>query len=231
MTTAFIEALRGAARPVIMEVKRKDGRGNDLLGERTVAEIVAGYESVGAPCISVVTGRWFGGTEELLREVSAQTRLPLLQKDFITTRRQLLRAQELGVAAVLLTAALLPRAALPDLVEQCLALGLTPFVEVTSEAEIASLPRGEACVVAVNNKDIRGREIEAGDVQRSLSLLPAVMRSGTRCPVSASGIDHPEVAARLLGAGFAGLLMGTELLRARDLPSWLEELDRLRAVG
>ncbi|MFJ7910143.1 indole-3-glycerol-phosphate synthase [Kitasatospora sp. NPDC096204] len=225
MTAEFIEALLDARRPVIMELKRRDATGHDLFGDRSAARLVADYQDVGAPCLSVVTGRWFGGTPDLLREVVAATDLPVLQKDFITRRDQLHQARETGASAVLLTAALLPRATLGRLVDLGLRLGLTPFVEVTTEEEISRVPRAEECVVAVNNKDIATRERGAGDLGRSSSLLPAVLSSGTRCPVSAGAIQGPDDAARLLEEGFAGVLVGTGLLRAASLPRWLDGLD------
>ncbi|MFE7589019.1 indole-3-glycerol-phosphate synthase [Kitasatospora sp. NPDC057512] len=230
MTAEFIEALLDARRPVIMELKRQDAAGADLFGGRSAARLVADYQDVGAPCLSVVTGRWFGGTPELLREVVAATDLPVLQKDFITRRDQLHQARESGASAVLLTAALLPRATLGHLVELGLRLGLTPFVEVTTEEEISRVPRAEECVIAVNNKDIADRERGAGDLGRSSSLLPAVLGSGTRCPVSAGAIRSPDDAARLLEEGFAGVLVGTGLLRTPSLPAWLDGLDARRGT-
>ncbi|MFC9648365.1 MULTISPECIES: indole-3-glycerol-phosphate synthase [unclassified Streptomyces] len=228
MTARFLEALLTAGRPLVMEIKRRDAHGYDLLGGRTPAAIVESYEGAGAPCISVVTGRWFGGTTDLLRDVAALTDLPLLQKDFITRKDQLSTARDLGASAVLLTAALLPRSSMRTLITASLALGLTPFVEVTEEAELDGLPHAEECVVAVNNKDIKAKERDRGDLDRSLALLPAVRASGTRCPVSASAIDGPLAAAKLLDAGYAGLLVGTSLLRTDSAAGWVDRLDRAR---
>ncbi|MFD4245019.1 indole-3-glycerol-phosphate synthase [Streptomyces sp. NPDC058525] len=231
MAPSFMDALLGADLPVIMELKPRSADGEDLFRDRSPAEIVARYEAAGAPCLSVVTGRWFGGDAGLLAEVTGLTELPVLQKDFITNPGQLRAAVELGASAVLLTAALLPKAALARLAEGALALGLTPFIEVAGPAEIEALPSCEGCVVAVNNKDIRVRERGDADLGRSTRLLPAVRLTGSPCPVSASGIDDPRVAAGLLTAGFAGLLVGTGLLRANRLESWCEELDGLRRVS
>ncbi|MDX2680459.1 indole-3-glycerol-phosphate synthase [Streptomyces soliscabiei] len=228
MTPTFAHALASARRPVIMEVKRQDADGNDLLGGRSVAETVARYERAGAPCISVVTGHWFGGTEELLAEVARLTELPLLRKDFVTSRRQLVRTRELGASAVLLTAKLLPAGVLARLAGHALELGLTPFVEIADEAEAAMVAPGPDCVVAVNNKDIATRERLPGDPGRSTDLLPAVLRTGTRCAVSAGGITDPRRAARLLDAGFTGLLIGTGLLGTSSLTRWCEQLDEAR---
>lgn len=229
MTSAFIDALLGAERPVIAELKPRSANGDDLFRGRTPAELVAMYEDAGAPCLSVVTGRWFGGTAGLLDEVTACTRLPVLHKDFITRVGQLCAAREHGASAVLLTATLLPRLAIATLVDATLSIGLTPFIEVTSADEVRAVPCADRCVVAVNNKDIVDCERGVASIDRSLALLPALQQHGTPCPVSASGIDRPDVAAELIGAGFAGLLIGTGLLRgARDARDWFDEFDEYR---
>jgi indole-3-glycerol phosphate synthase len=224
----FTDALAASARPLIMEVKLRDAAGRELLGARGVAETVERFEAAGAPCLSVVTGRWFGGTEGLLADVAARTSLPLLRKDFVTNRRQLERTRELGASAVLLTAKLLPGGVLARLTDHALELGLTPFVEVADEADAALVTRGPECVVAINNKDITTRERLPPNPTRSRTLLPAVRSTGTRHPVSASGIDTPSTAAHLLDEGFTGLLIGTELLRTPDLTTWCTQLDTAR---
>lgn len=228
MTMSFVEALRSAPTPIITEVKLTDGTGADLLGARTVREVVDAYHDAGARCMSVVTGRWFGGNIKLLHEVAALTDLPVLQKDFLTRESQLRQARELGVSAVLLTAKLLPAAVLGHLIEHALRMGLTPFVEVCDEQEIDAVIHGPDCVVAVNNKNIRDRERDRGDLERSLQMLAAVAGSGTPCPVSASGIHQPEAAAQLVNSGYAGLLIGTALLRASSPQAWFAEFERHR---
>ncbi|MEU9241658.1 indole-3-glycerol-phosphate synthase [Streptomyces sp. NPDC048385] len=230
MNAPFTDALTAAARPLVMEIKPRDADGRDLLGGRGVAETVERFEAAGAPCLSVVTGRWFGGTEDLLREVASRTSLPLLRKDFVTSGRQLERTCELGACAVLLTARVLPAAVLARLTDRALELGLTPFVEVADAAEAAMVVRGPECVVAVNNKDIGTRERLSADLARSRTLLPAVRATGTRLPVSASGITAPATAARMLDEGFAGLLIGTELLRAPSLTAWCAKFDAARGT-
>jgi indole-3-glycerol phosphate synthase len=224
VVSAFTDALRAASPPVIMEIKRRGADGEDLLGGRHVPEIVDAYHRLRAPCLSVVTGSWFGGDDELLRQVAALTDRPILKKDFVTNERQIANAKAMGSAAVLLTADLLPRALTARLASTCLRLGVTPFVEVTSELQINSLGDARGCVVAVSNKDIRRRERGEPRIERSLALLPAIRRSGADLAVSASGIARPQVAARLLGAGYDALLIGTGLLTAPDAGSWVEAL-------
>jgi indole-3-glycerol phosphate synthase len=229
MPSRFMDALLNARVPIIMEVKRSDGEGAELMGERTIAEIVGRYVAVGAPCISVVTGRWFGGDDDMLREVAGLTDLPLLKKDFITREKQMVAAKEMGASAVLLTAKILPAKTFQHLIELALGHGLTPFVEVVDQAELESVTHPHDCVIAVNNKDINTREREPGDIDTSRSLLEATIQAGTPCPVSASAILDPRIAAELIDAGFRGLLIGTGLLRADSIEGWVEEFERHRA--
>jgi indole-3-glycerol phosphate synthase len=228
MTSVFIDRLLAGRLPIIMEVKRSDGEGAELMGERTIPEIVGQYVAVGAPCISVVTGRWFGGNDDMLREVASLTDRPLLKKDFITREKQIVAAKEMGASAVLLTAKILPAKTFQHLIELALEHDLTPFVEIVDQAELGSVIHPEDCIIAVNNKDINPREREPGDLDVSRSLLEATIQTGTPCPVSASAILDPLVAAELIDAGFKGLLIGTGLLRADSIPGWVQEFERHR---
>jgi indole-3-glycerol phosphate synthase len=228
--SAFVDALLSARLPVIMEVKRRDADGVELLGDRTIPEIVSDYIGAGAPCISVVTGRWFGGDDEMLSEVAKLTDVPILKKDFIVRESQIAGAKTMGASAILLTARILPRSTFQSLIETTLRHGLTPFVEVADQQELDSVIHAEDCVVAVNNKDIRQRERGQGDIDLSRSLLEATLETGTPCPVSASAITDPKVAAELIDAGFKGLLIGTGLLLSGSVRSWVSDFERHRSA-
>jgi indole-3-glycerol phosphate synthase len=229
MPSAFTNALLAGDVPIIMEVKRSDGEGAELIGERTITDIVAQYLAAGAPCISVVTGRWFGGNDAMLEEVAGLTDRPLLKKDFITREKQIVAAKQMGASAVLLTAKILPAKTFQHLIELALEHDLTPFVEIVDQTELGSVIHPEDCIVAVNNKDINTREREPGDIDTSRSLLEATIQTGTPCPVSASAILDPGIAAELIDAGFKGLLIGTGLLRADSIQGWVDEFERHRA--
>jgi indole-3-glycerol phosphate synthase len=228
MPSRFIDTLLASPLPVIMEVKRRTAEGVELMGDRTIPEIVSEYLAAGAPCISVVTGRWFGGEDEMLKEVAGLTDVPLLKKDFIVRESQIADAKEMGASAILLTARILPKSAFKKLIETTLSHELTPFVEIAEHAEIDSVVHAEDCIVAVNNKDIREQERGEGDIDLSRSLLEATIETGTPCPVSASAITDPQVAAELVDAGFKGLLIGTGLLQSDSVQGWIDDFERHR---
>ena len=228
MPSRFIDTLLASPLPVIMEVKRKTAEGVELMGERSIPELVSEYMAAGAPCISVVTGRWFGGEDEMLKEVAGLTDVPLLKKDFIVRESQIESAKEMGASAILLTARILPKSAFQKLIETTLSHELTPFVEIADHEEIDSVVHAEDCIVAVNNKDIREQERGEGDIDLSRSLLEATSETGTPCPVSASAITDPRVAAELVDAGFKGLLIGTGLLQSDSVQGWIDDFERHR---
>jgi indole-3-glycerol phosphate synthase len=228
MPSRFIDTLLASPLPVIMEVKRRTAEGAELMGDRSIPELVSEYLAAGAPCISVVTGRWFGGEDEMLKEVAGLTDVPLLKKDFIVRESQIEGAKEMGASAILLTARILPKSAFQKLIETTLSHGLTPFVEIADHEEIDSVVHAEDCIVAVNNKDIREQERGEGDIDLSRSLLEATIETGTPCPVSASAITDPRVAAELVDAGFKGLLIGTGLLQSDSVQGWIDDFERHR---
>ncbi|MGH3427388.1 MAG: hypothetical protein ACRDQZ_07430, partial [Mycobacteriales bacterium] len=169
MSDTFIGELLASHHPVIMEIKKRSADGEDLFRRRSLSEIVSEYHRAGAPCLSVVTGRWFGGTDAMLHDVARLTDLPILKKDFITKESQIVQAKDMGASAILLTARILPRSVLQRLITTTLRHGLTPFVEAAGEPELEAVSHGEDCVVAINNKDILHRERGHADVDRSLA--------------------------------------------------------------
>ena len=229
MPSRFIDTLLASPLPVVMEVKRRTAEGVELL-DRPIPQIVSEYVAAGAPCISVVTGRWFGGDDEMLTEVAGLTDVPLLKKDFIVRESQVEAARQMGASAILLTARILPKSSFQKLIETTLSHELTPFVEVADHEELDSVVHAENCIVAVNNKDIRQQERGEGDIDLSRSLLEATLQTGTPCPVSASAITDPKVAAELVEAGFKGLLFGTGLLQSGSVQGWIDDFERHRSA-
>ena len=205
------------AIPVIAEIKASTPSHGDLLRHRHVEDIAQQYESASMACISVVTGKWFGGSTELLARVASVTSLPVLHKDFIVSRSGIERSKELGAGAVLLTKKLVDVDTLKKLTDYALSLEMTPFIEVSSACEMQGLRITHEAILAVCNRNISVKETDDGDISTSLSLLEAARATGAGAVVSASAITNPDEAKQLITAGFDGLLIGTAFLRTPDL--------------
>ncbi|MBI3896783.1 MAG: indole-3-glycerol-phosphate synthase [Gammaproteobacteria bacterium] len=222
----FNEALWCAARagaiPLIAEVKAHSAVRGDLLHGRSVEHIADSYQRSPACCLSVVTGKWFKGHVDLLRQVAAVVDKPILRKDFIISAREVDRSAELGASAVLLTRKLMTADHFQTLLDYTLQIGLTPFVEVADENEIRDLSLPAGALLAINNRDIGQRETDDGTIANSLALLDLAKRVALRV-ISASAIDSAEQARLLIERGFDGVLVGTSLLLAPNLQRALDD--------
>jgi indole-3-glycerol phosphate synthase len=213
----FVEELTRRKRlglvPVIAEIKPSVPVHGDLLRGREPERLVEEYTLGGAACLSVVTGRWFGGGPALLERVARISRLPLLRKDFIRTAADLVASRDMGAQAVLLTARFHDARCLRELVAGAAAIGLTAFVEVASTGELARAIAADPPVIAVSNRDIMARETRGPGLAASAALIAC--RSATSTVyVSASGLQTADDALHLMRLGFDAVLIGTALLRA-----------------
>lgn len=212
MSVPFKTIFEEASVPLIAEIKPFSPESGDLLKGRQIGDIAKAYADAGAIAVSITTGRWHKGRLDMVAEAAASD-LPILRKDFVTTRRDLEESRQAGASAVLLTCRILRIADLTTLAGRALDVGLTPFIEAADEHEILALDAApEGSVIAVNNRDISLRETDKGGVDVSLSLFQAV-RTVTNGPVvSASGLRNPAAARTAIDCGYDAVLIGTALL-------------------
>jgi len=215
MSLPFHTALARAQAPVIAEIKPNSPKVGALLANRSVAAVAQEYAEAGAPCLSVTTGAWHGGNLAMIAQM-AQTGLPVLRKDFITSRRHLDASIEAGASAVLLTCTLLRRADILRLANAALDLGLTPFVEAATAAELDGLELPDGAILAINNRDIRTKETDDGGIAQSEALYGQARSDHAGLLVSASGLTAPGDVMRAIATGFDGVLVGTALLSGSD---------------
>ena len=209
---AFRDALAATGLSIIAEHKRSSPSAGAIRPGSSVAEIARAYERGGAAAMSVLTEeRHFDGSLEDLREARRACGLPLLRKDFIVDSYQLAEAASAGAAAVLLIVAALEPPRLRALHDEAAARRLDVLVEVHDAAELEAALDAGACIVGINNRDLRDFSVE---LERTFSLRDAVP-DGVLV-VSESGISTPEQLARLCRHRVDGALVGERLMREDD---------------
>jgi indole-3-glycerol phosphate synthase len=213
---------KGTGIRVIAEVKKASPAAGLLRPDFDPVGIAQSYERHGAACISVLTDEsFFQGHLLHLRAVRAAVSLPVLRKDFILDRYQLLEARAMGADAVLLIAEILDDESLARLQREAIVLGMQTLVELYDRAH---LPRVLACgarLIGVNNRDLRSFVTR---LEHTLDLV-AEMPSDVLL-VSESGIRDRADLARLGAAGARAVLVGETLMRAADPGAKLAELIR-----
>lgn len=218
-------ALREGPRPrVIAEFKRASPSQGAIREGADVREIALGYERAGAAAVSVLCDKHFEGSLDDLRAARGVLQIPILCKDFIVERSQLLDAREAGADAVLLIVAALPPPGLRPLVSFAHELGLHVLCETHDEHEIDRAMSAGARILGVNARDLRTFDT---DVDRALGLRARVPKSFA-C-VAESGIESATDLRKVRDAGFDAALIGTTLMSADDPGAALQSL--LDAVG
>ena len=114
----FIAALREGPRPaIIAEFKRASPSAGALREDADPRHVATLYAAGGATCMSILTDRHFGGSFDDLRAVRQTVTLPLLCKDFILEKQQIVEAKRVGADCILLIVAALPPPQLRALLE------------------------------------------------------------------------------------------------------------------
>lgn len=208
---------------VIAEVKKASPSAGVIRADFDPVAVATTYEKHGAACLSVLTDEsYFQGSLSHLSAVREAVRLPLLRKDFVLDRYQLLEARAAGADAALLIAEILPGDRLAELHREAVELGLDVLVELHDADQLPRVLAAGATLVGVNNRDLRTFVTR---LDHTLDLMPA-MPTGVRV-VSESGIRTRADLDRLAAAGVRAVLVGESLMRSPDIGA---ALDALRGV-
>ena len=209
----FAEALAHPGVSVIAEFKRRSPSAGEIRAGATVEQIVAGYEVAGAAALSVLTeGPHFGGSLDDLRAARAASGLPILRKDFVVDRYQIVESAVAGADAVLLIVAALDDSELSFLHAAAVELDLDVLVEVHTDVELTrALEAIDPDLIGINNRDLGDFSV---DVERTYELLADVPAGKT--VVSESGIHSHEQVLEMERVGVDAVLVGESLMRSPD---------------
>jgi indole-3-glycerol phosphate synthase len=212
--------VRGFAVQVIAEVKKASPSAGVIRPDFDPVAIAQAYAANGAACISVLTDEpYFQGSLRYLEMIREAVEVPLLRKDFILDRYQLLEARAAGADCVLLIAEILPGGTLEWLLRQARDLGMQALVELYDADNLDRVLEAGATLVGVNNRDLRTFEVR---LEHTLELAKRV--PSNVCLVSESGIRDRGDVERLRGAGVRAVLVGETLMRASDVGAALRAL-------
>ncbi len=202
---------------VIAEIKRGSPSRGMFPVEIDPSRVAQDYCAGGAAAISCLTdGPFFHGSQadlELVAHVahSVSPPVPVLRKDFMIDRYQLLEARAWGADVVLLIVAALDDGLLRSLYDSANELGLSVLVEVHTEAEMERALRLDPAVVGVNNRDLHTFVVDLGVTERLSTMVP-----DETLLVSESGIFTHEQVSRLGSCGAAAVLVGESLIVQHD---------------
>ena len=197
---------------LIAEFKRKSPSAGEIRPGATIEEVVGGYAAAGASCLSVLTdGPGFGGNLVDLESARIAVPLPVLRKEFVVDRYQVIEARAHGADAVLLIAECLDDCLLRSLYREILDLGMTPLVELHDAENLPRVLDLGATLVGINNRNLKTMTTDLDTVLRLREQVPDEV-----VLVAESGIKTRADVERLEAAGVAAMLVGESLLTQPD---------------
>ena len=197
---------------VIAECKRRSPSRGVLRAEYDPVSIARGYEANGAAAISVLTEpTFFDGSLDHLTAIAKAVGVPILRKDFIVDRYQILEARAAGASAVLLIVAALSASELKTLHAHATEAGLDVLVEVHGLDELPAALDAGARIVGVNNRNLRTLAVSTDVSEQFIATLPRDVVA-----VAESGLKSSEDLTRLRKAGYHAFLIGERFMSAED---------------
>jgi indole-3-glycerol phosphate synthase len=207
---SFAAAIRAHGVAVIAELKRRSPSKGSINEALDVNERGSAYAAAGAAALSVLTEPVrFGGSLDDLRTAHAAVDIPLLRKDFIVSRLQLLEARAAGASAALLIARALARRR--ALAADARAIGLDVLLEVRDETELEHALDIADAVIGVNNRNLETLEMDDAVSERLIPLIPE-----SRTVVYESGVRTRRDVERAGSLGANAVLVGSTLSSSAD---------------
>lgn len=217
-------SLAASATGIIAEFKRRSPS-KDWINRNADAKVIpASYQQAGASALSILTDEhFFGGGLRDIRAARPTVSLPILRKDFIISRYQLLQAKAAQVDAVLLIAAALSKEECNALACEAHKLRLEVLLEMHHEGELDYVNE-YVDMAGINNRNLGTFHTDVENSFRMAEKLPADILK-----VSESGISNPQTMKLLRQEGFRGFLIGETFMKTANpgntLSTFIKELE------
>jgi len=205
---------------IIGEIKKASPSKGILREDFDPMNIAQAYEKGGASSISILTEpHFFQGDKEYLGMVRRYVNLPILRKDFIVDKYQVLEALAFGADYILLIAMALSRKELKTLHDYALHLGLDVLVEVHNKRDLIKAIFSGADIIGINHRNLETFEMDMKLCEKLIPLIP-----NGKIIVAESGITEHETLIELNKIGVDAFLVGEHFMREEDITSAVKSL-------
>ena len=205
---------------IIAEVKKASPSKGIIREDFDPIGIAQSYEKGGASALSILTEpHFFKGDKEYLGAVRRYTSIPLLRKDFIIDKYQLVEALAYGADFVLLIAKALGRKELKELLQYAHHLGLEVLVEIHDKTDLIKAIFAGANIIGINHRNLETFEMDMSLTQKLVPLIP-----NNKIIVAESGITTHDTVVELAKMGADAFLVGEHFMRQNDITKAVKDL-------
>lgn len=205
---------------IIAEVKKASPSRGVIRENFDPIDIATNYQSGGANALSVLTEpHFFLGDLEYLSAIRRYTSIPLLRKDFIIDRYQILQAYIYGADFILLIAKALNKAELKELLNFALDLGLDALVEIHDKDDLKKAIFAGADIIGINHRNLNDFSM---NMSLSKELIPLIPNG--KVIVAESGLKTADDLKALSEIGVDAFLIGETFMRQADVKKAIKEI-------
>jgi len=218
--TEYLQATKEDPYRIISEVKKASPSKGVIREDFDPLSIAQSYERGGASAISVLTEpHFFQGSLDYLAEIRRYVGIPLLRKDFIVTKYQIVEALVYGADFILLIAAALSKKELKELLAYTRHLGMEALVEVHDKKDLTKAIYAGSDIIGINHRNLKTFEM---DMNLCYDLIPMIPNG--KIIVAESGIYEYGQLEDLSKAGVDAFLVGESLMRQKNEEEALKKL-------
>ena len=205
----FKKSLENKTEAIIAEIKKASPSAGIISENFDPILKAKEYESFGVSALSILTEEdYFLGNIQYLKDIRANTSLPILRKDFIVDDYQIYESKLIGADCILLIASILNNDELKVFSETAEKLKLDYIIEVHNEEELHRIENFSSAIIGVNNRNLKTFEV---DINNSIKLKKIFKEDNIF--ISESGIKSKKDIQQLQQHNINVFLIGESMMK------------------
>ena len=216
---SIIQEIKKQKNALIVEFKRFSPSVKNFNKIRSIQDTIEIYDKSKCCCISILTDKNFGGSLNDISIAKKLTNKPIIRKDFIIDKTQILESKLYGADAILLIAKILTRKQIEDLYQFSNELNLDVLIEIESIHEISKIKNIKNSLIGINNRNLKEQKI---NIDKSINLSNLIKNKNFI--VSESGIDIKNIKKIKEGTNIKTFLIGGSILNSSKTLNYINKL-------
>ena len=216
---SIIQEIKKQKNALIVEFKRFSPSVKNFNKIRSIQDTIEIYDKSKCCCISILTDKNFGGSLNDISIAKKLTNKPIIRKDFIIDKTQILESKLYGADAILLIAKILTRKQIEDLYQFANELNLDVLIEIESIHEISKINNIKSSLIGINNRNLKEQKI---NIDKSINLSNLIKNKNFI--VSESGIDVKNIKKIKEATNIKTFLIGGSILNSSKTLDYINKL-------
>ena len=205
---------------IIGEIKKQSPSAGEIVSDYIPEELAIIYERSGIGALSILTeNKYFLGSIDHLPLVKKNTNLPILRKDFIIDRYQILESKIYQADCILLILSILSDEQMIEFINFANELQLDCILEVHDKEELKRAIKLDYPVIGINNRNLKSLDV---NLNNSIKLNKNLTKD--YIIVAESGIKTSDDIEKFNSSGIYNFLIGESLLKSKNKEKKIGEL-------